>query len=275
VVSSHIIARDNVEDPSMILLGITRNGDSAIPAQNDWPDGTLAEYVLAPVETVTPLDGLAHIDSAHLAAVTRFIVPFGGLLRGRLAAGETLIVNAATGSFGSCAVMLGVALGATRVIAAGREEKTLANVAKAGGKRVTTVKLAGDVQADAAALREASGGGAHIAFDQVGNAKDPNSTLAALYGLRRGGRLVLMGSMLVDLPIPYTQLMINSWEIIGNFMYPARSFAQMLNLVRSGLLDISPIQPKVFPFEQLNEAMDAAANAENFDNVIVNCVPKR
>src|ERR1700710_2149020 len=54
VISSHITARENVEDPAVILLGITRAGDAAIPAQKDWPDGTLAEYVLVPAETVTP-----------------------------------------------------------------------------------------------------------------------------------------------------------------------------------------------------------------------------
>jgi alcohol dehydrogenase len=37
----------------------------------------------------------------------------------------------------------------------------------------------------------------------VGGAKDPTSTLAALNSLRRGGWLVLMGSMTVDLPISY------------------------------------------------------------------------
>jgi alcohol dehydrogenase len=273
VISSHITARENVEDPAMILLGITRAGDTALPLQQDWPDGTLAEYVLVPAETVTPLDGLEKFSADQLAAVTRLVVPYGGLLKGRFAAGETIVINGATGSYGTAAVLLAVAMGAAKVIAAGRNEQILAVVAKAGGPRVITVKLSGDVQADAKALKDATGGGAHIAFDQVGNASDPNSTLAALYSLRRGGRLVLMGSMMVDFPIPYTMLMINSWEIIGNFMYPARSFAIMLDLVRCGLLDLSPIQPKTFAFEQLNEAMDAAANAGNFDSVIINCQP--
>ena len=274
VISSHITSRENVEDPAMILLGITRAGDTAIPAQQDWPDGTLAEYVLVPAEAVTPLDGLEQFSAEQIAVVSRMVVPYGGLLKGRMAAGETIIVNGATGSYGTAAVLLAVAMGAAKVIAVGRNERILAKVAKAGGVRVTTVKLSGDIQVDTKALKQAAGGGAHIAFDQVGNAKDPNSTLAALYSLRRGGRLVLMGSMLVDLPIPYTMLMINSWEIIGNFMYPPRAFAKMLDLVRSNQLDITQIAPKVFAFEQLNEAMDAAANAGNFDNVMVKCIPE-
>jgi alcohol dehydrogenase len=99
VLSPHFVARDNVHDPAQILIGLTA-GPEAANVLEDWPDGTLAEYAFAPVDAVTPLDGLENLDAAQLAAVGRFIVPFGGLLRGRLAAGETLVVNGATGAFG-------------------------------------------------------------------------------------------------------------------------------------------------------------------------------
>jgi alcohol dehydrogenase len=62
-----------------------------------------------------------------------------------------------------------------------------------------------------------------MALDMVGAACDPNMTLATLRSLSREGRLVLMGSMTVPLPIPYTEVMLNSWEIIGPFMYPKDS----------------------------------------------------
>ena len=62
--------------------------------------------------------------------IGRCIIPFGGLLRGRLAAGETLVVNGATGAYGTAAVLLGVAMGAVRVIAAGRNRDALEAVAQ-------------------------------------------------------------------------------------------------------------------------------------------------
>jgi alcohol dehydrogenase len=268
VVSSHFVARENVDDPAQILIGLTAGArsDSMLA---DWPDGTLAEYALAPVEAVTPLDGFEGADAAELAALSRFIVPFGGLLRGRLAAGETLIVNGATGAYGTAAVVLGIAMGAARVIAAGRNRDALAAVAKASGPRVAPVALAGDVAADAKAIREASGGGADLAFDMVGNANDPRSTLAALTSLKRGGRLVLMGSMTVDLPIPYTQVMLNNWEILGQFMYPESAYRRLVRLGRSGLLDLAAIRPKVFPLAALREAMEAAAGAGSMEVVVV------
>src|SRR5260221_10998904 len=81
VLSSHFVARGNVEDPAQILIGLTA-GAGAGPALADWPDGTLAEYALMPVEAVTPAEGLDHLDAAQLAAIGRCIIPYGGLLRG-------------------------------------------------------------------------------------------------------------------------------------------------------------------------------------------------
>lgn len=235
----------------------------------DWPDGTLAEYALFPVEAATPLDGLEQYEAAQLAAVSRFIVPYGGLMRGRLASGETLVVNGATGAYGTAAVLLGVAMGAARIIAAGRNRAALEAVAAVAGSRVRTVTLTGDVAVDAAAIRAAAGGGAQIAFDMVGNASDPRATLAALTSLRRGGRLVLMGSMTVDLPISYTAVMLNDWEIVGQFMYSAGAYRRLIELARSGLLDLGAIKPRVFALAALPEAVEAAAAASNLEYIVV------
>jgi alcohol dehydrogenase len=267
VLSSHFVAAENVEDPAQVLIGLTSSPDAA-QVLADWPDGTLAEYALMPVEAVTPAEGLDEFDAAQLVAIGRCIIPFGGLLRGRLAAGETLVVNGATGAYGTAAVLLGVAMGAARVVAAGRNQAALDAVARAG-PRVLTVKLTGDAQKDARQLRAVSDGGAHMAFDMVGQARDPNSTLAALHSLRRGGRLVLMGSMTTDLPIPYTTVMLNSWEIIGQFMYPASAYRRLLELLRSGLLDIRAIRPRVYPLAALPEAMEAAATAGNLECIVM------
>jgi alcohol dehydrogenase len=268
VVSPHVVARENVDDPPQILMGLTSSADAA-PMLADWPDGTLAEYALVPAEAATPLDGLEALDPTALAALSRFVVPFGGLLRGRLQPGETLVVNGATGAFGTAAVLLGVAMGAARIVAAGRNAAALAEVAKAAGPRVPTATLSGDVAADSKAIREMAGGGAHIAFDMIGGATDPRSTLAALMSLRRGGRLVLMGSMTVDLPIPYTMVMLNDWEILGQFMYPASAYRRLLGMVRAGLLDPRAVKARIFALTELPAAMEAAAAAGNLEVAVV------
>jgi alcohol dehydrogenase len=268
VVSSHFVARENAAEPAQILIGLTAGaGEGGEAMLADWPDGTLAEYALAPAETVFSTEGLGHIAAAELAAVTRFVIPFGGLLRGRLAVGETLIVNGATGAYGAAAALLGAAMGA-RVVAVGRDRAALAALAKAGAGRIETLPLKGAADEDAAALRAASGG-ADMAFDMVGRATDPHSTLAALHSLRRNGRLVLMGSMTVPLPIPYAAVMLNNWEIIGQFMYPRDAYRRLIGFVRSGKLDLSLLTPRIFPLAKLPEAMDAAGRATSLEYIVV------
>jgi alcohol dehydrogenase len=268
VVSSHIVANENTPEPAQFLLGITA-GPAGKSLQADWRDGTLAEYAHVPKSCVTPIEGLDAVRAAQLSVLPRFAVPYGGLLRGRLAAGETLVVTGATGAYGSAAMLLSLALGAGRVVAAGRNRLALEGLARRGGSRVATVALSGDVEADAKALRAAAGGGAQMAFDMVGGAQDPNATLAALKSLRRGGRLVLMGSMGVPLPISYLEVMLNNLEILGTFMYPQDTFMRLTDLARAGLLDINAIRTRSFPLDALPSAMEAAATAGGLECIVV------
>jgi len=269
VISCHLVARENVPEPAQILIGVTSPGGIADAVQQSWRDGTLAEYVLFPASTVTPLDGFEDFDLAQLTVITRCIVPFGGLLRGRLTAGETVIINGATGAYGSAAVLVALAMGAARVVVAGRNKEALDVLAKTDELRVSSVMLTGDVGKDTEALRKTAGGGAHLAFDMVGGAKDPNSTLAALGSLYRQGRLVLMGSTVTPVPINYMLMMFNSLEIIGNFMYPHNAYLPLLALLRTGQLDMSPIVPKEFSLADLPQAMEYAAKAQSLECVVV------
>jgi alcohol dehydrogenase len=264
------VAGDNIEDPAQILIGLAAMGAGTAAMPADWRDGTLAEFALARAATVTPAEGLDTVAAAQLAVLNRAIVPYGGLLRGRLAAGETLLVNGATGAYGTAAVLLGVALGAARVVAAGRNALALAALANVAGRRLVPVRLSGDLQADVTSLRAAAGGGgAEIAFDMVGQAEDANATLAPLHSLRRGGRPVLMGSMTTPLPLPYGEVIRNNWKMIGQFMYPAHAYRSLLSVLRAGLLDISAIRSRRFPLAALPEAIDAAATATSLECVAV------
>src|SRR5260370_22811235 len=74
VLSSHFVARENVEDPAQILIGLTA-GAGADAVMADWPDGTLAEYALMPVEAATPAAGLYQGAATRLSAPSRLTRP--------------------------------------------------------------------------------------------------------------------------------------------------------------------------------------------------------
>ncbi len=273
VVNPHMVANEIADEPAQVLIGLTGISPDSGPMLTAWGNGTLAEFVIMPASAVAPLDGLEDVPAERLATLGKFVVPLGGLIRGRLAQGETLVVNGASGYFGSAAVLLGLALGAERVVAAARSPNVLDTLARVGGRRVVPVVLTGDDDADAAALKTAAGGrGAHLAFDQVGNASDPSSTMAALRSLRRGGRLVLMGSMTAPLPLTYSEMMINDWEVIGNFMYRPAAFKTAVSLVRSGLLDLDLVVVRTFALAALPEAMKRAAEMRGLECTVVKIV---
>lgn len=257
-VNPYWVADETVREPAQALLGLTAVSADSGALLAEFPHGTLREMAEFPASTLIALDGLEDIETARLAVLAKFAVPFGGLRRGRLAAGETVVVNGASGYFGSAAVLAALTLGASQVVALGRRLEPLQALAEQGRGRVVPVVLTGDAAQDVKAIRDASGGGADLAFDMVGQATDANATLAALRSLRRGGRLVLMGSMRVDLPIPYSEMLLNNWELIGHFMYTRADYLALVSLVTSGQIALDAVELKSYPFAELEAAIDAA-----------------
>jgi alcohol dehydrogenase len=79
-------------------------------------------------------------------------------------------------------------------------------------------------------------------------------------------RLQRMGG---ELPVPYTALMLNNWEILGQFMYEPGSYRRLLGLLASGQLNIQAIRPREYPLADLPQAMEAAATAGNLEYVVM------
>ena len=52
-------------------------------------------------------------------------------------------------------------------------------------------------------------------------------------------------------------------------MYPARACRRLLDLLRSGPLDLNAIQPRLHPLADLPQAMEAAAGAGNLEYVVM------
>jgi alcohol dehydrogenase len=273
-INPHFVVDERTSEPAQVLLGLTamRTAQSmqGPPAtkvvQADWPDGTCADYARLPAAIVTPLPAaLDSLPAARATAISKFAVPFGGLIRGDLRAGETIVVNGGSGYFGSAGALLALALGAARVVAAGRDHVALSDLAAVAGPRLTTVVLSGDAAADVDALRAAARGPIDLSLDLVGRADSAASTLAALRCLRRGGRLVLMGSVKEALPVMVGDMLAMDWSVMGCFMYPKDAPGRLGDLIAAGLLDLAPIRVQEFPLADFERAIDAAAKMRGLD----------
>jgi alcohol dehydrogenase len=108
-----------------------------------------------PTENAIPIGA---IDAGRWCALGTFLVPFGGFLTARVPPGETVLVSGATGSFGSGAVATALGRGAQCVIATGRNEKALGDLARRFGARVRTVQRLGNEADDRARIMQAAPG---------------------------------------------------------------------------------------------------------------------
>lgn len=273
IVDCNWIKDEGVENPERILIGLTGISPNSAGMLNEFPHGTWREYGEFPASVVMPIDGSEDIDALTMIACAKLIVPFGGLRRLQLKAGETVIINGASGYFGSGAVMAAVAMGAN-VILTGRNAaklQAIANKIEPTGRQVRVIAQTENMQEDIASLRNAFGGdGAHKALCMIGGSTSAYSTKVSLNALKPYGQLVLMGSMLAPLDIDYNLVLLNNWEIKGNFMYSRADYYALINMIKAGLIDLTRIESKVFNMNDIEQAIDSAGQMQGLSNVVLN-----
>jgi alcohol dehydrogenase len=261
-------SRDDAVTPDIILQGLTAGSQEALRLQRFYHDGSFAEQVRVPTESAIALGDIAPTDASRWCALGRLMVPFGGLLAGRLLAGETLLVNGATGAFGSAGLLVGVTMGAARVVATGRNAEVLADLERRFDGRVRTVKMSGNEEEDRRQIQRAAGGPIDVVLDLLPPEASPAWVRAAVLAVRPYGRAVLMGGIREDISLPYAWMMRYGIEVRGQWMYPREAIQRMIKLVRSGQIGLGDVTE--FPLEKVNEAVAyAAANSGPFKMTVV------
>ena len=140
--------------------------------------GGYAEFAVVDETNALPVpDGFSFVEAAALPE-TFFTVWHNVFERGRLKAGETMLIHGGTSGIGTTAIMLAKAFGAKAIATAGSKDKTDA-----------CVKLGADFAIDyktqdfVALTKEYTGGkGADLIIDMVGDYVDRNLDAAAVEG---------------------------------------------------------------------------------------------
>jgi alcohol dehydrogenase len=246
----------SADDRNWLLVGWSGTSPSLRRA---WPDGSYAERALWPASCVTPLRGLEGRELLPLSVLGTLVVPYGGLLAAATQPGHVVAVNGANGCFGAAGVVLAKAMGASRVLAVGRDAGALEALRTACGNTVVPVVFGADEATNIAALREASAGGAHQVLDFIGQTTDPGATRACIRALRRGGTAVFMGGVDADVPIPYREAMLEELVVRGCFMHPPSAPASIVRMAAAGTVPLEVFQATTFELAQVNEAVEHAA----------------
>lgn len=236
-------------------------------ARGEFRDSTYAEYARIPLENCLPLDedrllrGLGYTveDLTHLIPP---MVPYGGLRDVGLRAGETVLVAPATGKYGGAAVHVALALGA-RVVAMGRNEKSLARLEKFGGGRVSTVRITGDADADAGAIKEKAGGLVDVWLDlSPPEASGSSHFKSCTQALKFGGRISLMCAV-AGVSLAISDITYRAATVKGTVMCSRDEALQVIKMAEAGVL---PLGPKAgldivgkFGLDSFQSALETAA----------------
>jgi alcohol dehydrogenase len=267
-------SRDDALNPDITLQGWSARGQGGLRLQKHFHHGPFAEQIRVPTENAIRLGALEQASAARWCALNMLLVPYGGFLAANLQAGETVLVSGATGNFGSAAVAVALAMGAGCVIAPGRNEQVLEDLARRFGHRVRTVRLCGNESDDQERMRQVALGAIDCVLDILPPSVSTTTVRAAIMTVRPYGRVVLMGGVGMlggpGLELPYPWIMRNCITIHGQWMCPPDATIRMAGLIRSGLMDLGNFEVTVFDLEDANEAIaHAAINSGPFKLTVI------
>jgi alcohol dehydrogenase len=267
-------SRDDAVSPDITLQGWSARDEGGLRLQKHFRHGSFAQQMRVPTENVKRIGAIDEADAASWCALGTLLVPYGGFLAAKLQAGETVLVSGATGNFGSSAVAVALAMGARCVIAPGRNETVLSDLARRFGDRLRTVKLSGNEDDDRERMKQAAPGPIDCVLDLLPPSAPTTAVRAAAMAVRPYGRVVLMGGVGMaggpGLDLPYPWIMRNCVTLQGVWMYPPDAAIRLVALIRSGLLKLDHFAAATFDLGHVNEAVAyAAANAGPFRMTVI------
>jgi NADPH:quinone reductase-like Zn-dependent oxidoreductase len=222
--------------------------------------GGYAEYIVVPERHLirTP-DGMTDVEAAA------FQIAFGTsyhmlITRGRLALGETVLINSVGSGIGSAAVQIASLMGAV-IIGTSSRDDTLAKATALGMHHgINYTKQ--DVAEQARALTD--GRGVDLVYEHVGGA----ALQASLDAVTRDGRIVTCGAHAGEVvPFDVIPFFRNQTQLIGSFVFTSAEYEACLKLAGRGLL--KPLVHAEVPLADIHQAFEMVESRSHFGKVVV------
>ena len=238
--------------------------------------GGLAEKIVVPARSAYRLPEERSFEEGAALLLTYATSIHALIDRGKLEAGQTLLVLGAAGGVGLAAVELGKAFEARVIAAVSSEEK--AQAARDAGADEAIVYPPGPFDKDgqkalAQLFKEAAGpNGAHLVFDPVGG----DYTEAALRSIAWEGRFLVVGFPAGIARLPLNLTLLKSCDVCGVFWGafaardPKRNAQHVETLFRfwrQGM--IGPKISATYPLERAGEAIAAIAERRVIGKLVV------
>jgi NADPH:quinone reductase len=229
--------------------------------------GGFAERAVAPVGLCFRLPSALSFTEGAALVLNYHTAVFALSTRGRLTAGETVLVHGAAGGVGTAALQVARALGA-RTIAVVSSDAKERLAREAGADEV--VRSDGAWKDEARAL---SDGGVDLVLDPVGGVRFTDS----LRSLREGGRVVVVGFTGGGIPeVRVNRLLLNNVSVVGagwgayamgkpDFL--RETAAELERMVEAG--GVRPVVGVRLPFSEAAEALRVIERREALGKVVL------
>jgi zinc-binding alcohol dehydrogenase/oxidoreductase len=252
----HIIGADgagvrtDTREQVVVLPSLNWGGSDEAPSRRweilgDHSPGTYAELVSVPADCLAAKPaGFSWAEAAALplVGVTTYRALF---VRGRLRAGESMLVVGAGGGIATMAISLAVAAGAAITVTSSSSD-TIERAVSAGARGgVLHSETEWPEHARAMSPNKA---GFDLVLDPVGRWSE------SVRALRPGGRLVVLGANAAETaPMDIRSFYFGQFDLLGTTMGSSRDFAGLLNMI-----DRCSVRPPVidreFPLDRAAEA---------------------
>ena len=234
------------------------------PGFTHW--GSFAEYVAvhqADLNLVRLPEAMEFATAASLGC--RFVTSYRAVVdQGRVSAGQWVAVHGC-GGVGLSAVMIASAAGA-RVVAVDIADDKLALARELGASATVNATGVADV---VEAVREITGGGAHVSLDALGH---PLTCFNSISCLRKRGRHVQVGLMLGEHTtpaIPMSRVIAHELEILGSHGMQAHRYDTLFAMLGPDGMDPSRLVGRTVSLEQ---SIDVLTAMDSFPGVGVTVI---
>src|SRR5579872_3554765 len=212
-------------------------------------DGGYAEYVLVP--DIRYLVPLGEIDPSHGAPLAcSGLTTFSAVKKARAATNELVVILGA-GGLGTTAIQIVKNTIGSKVLVVDVDDAKLKLAQSLGADAVVNSRGL-ETRDVLTKIKDANGGAlADAAIDFVGM---PATSSLGFDSLGRGGRSVIVGLFGGEGRFPLPLFPLRSREIIGNFTGTLQDLAEMVELVRRGL--VKPVVSESYPLNEVNLVLD-------------------
>ena len=247
--------------PGLDGVGVDESGRRVYFILPEAPFGGMAERCLVDVRRCIALpEGLGDVEAAAMG-ITGMSAWAALVERAQLRAGETVLVNGATGASGRLAIQVARHLGAARVVATGRNAAAFDELRALGAD--ATIALTDDRDALEAAFRAEFAAGVDVVLDYVWGASAETLIVAAAKAGRDTVpiRVVQIGAMSGnDIRLPGAALRSSALQLMGSGIGSVPQ-PRILAAIR-GVLEAAPraglrIATRAVPLSEVGTAWSA------------------